>query len=99
MGYQLQRTAGHLEGGGQEIQRATQALGVDWNTKSDTLTMDLRDILDKTTTGPAAKIQQLQTTARFYDPFGLFSPVSAVGKLLFQGNWCMGNAAGGDSAS
>jgi len=34
---------------GQEIQRTTQALGVDWNTETDTLLVDPRDILDKTT--------------------------------------------------
>jgi hypothetical protein len=38
----------------QEIQRTTQALGVDWNTESDTLLIDSRDILDKMT-GPATK--------------------------------------------
>jgi len=32
---------------GQEIQRTTQALGVDWNTETDTLSMDPRDISDK----------------------------------------------------
>ena len=31
----------------QEIEGTTQALGVDWNTESDTLSMDSRDILDK----------------------------------------------------
>jgi hypothetical protein len=30
----------------QEIQRTTQALGFDWNTESDTLSVDPRDILD-----------------------------------------------------
>jgi hypothetical protein len=28
--------------------------------------------------------------ARFYDPLGLYSPVSVVGKLLFQDTWCRG---------
>jgi hypothetical protein len=54
----------------QEIQRTTQALGVDWNTDSDTLSVDRRDILGKTTQGPATKRQLLQTIARFYDPLG-----------------------------
>ena len=44
---------------GQETQRMTQALGVDWNTESDTLLVDPRDILDKTTQGPATKRQLL----------------------------------------
>jgi hypothetical protein len=32
----------------------------------------------------------LQTTARFYDPLGLYTPVSVVGKLLFEDIWCRG---------
>jgi hypothetical protein len=40
---------------GQEIQRTTQALGVDWNTESDMLSVDPIDILEKTTDGPATK--------------------------------------------
>jgi len=55
---------------GQEIQKTTQALGVDWNTESDTLSVDARDIVDKTTKGSATKRQLPQTTARFYDPLG-----------------------------
>jgi hypothetical protein len=34
---------------GQGIQRMTQDLGVDWNRESDMLSVDPRDILDKTT--------------------------------------------------
>ena len=37
---------------GQEIQRTTQALGVHLNTESDTLSVDPRDIKDKTTLWP-----------------------------------------------
>jgi hypothetical protein len=73
-----------------EIQRTTQALDVDWNTESDTLSVDPRDILDKTTQGPATKRQLLQTIARFYNPLGLLSPVSAIAKILFQETWCRG---------
>jgi hypothetical protein len=75
---------------GQEIQKTTQALGVDWHAESDTLSVDVRDISDKTTKGPATKKQLLETTTRFYGPVGLFSPVSAIGKILFQETWCRG---------
>jgi hypothetical protein len=75
---------------GQEIQGTTQALGIDWNTGSDKLSVDPRNILDKTIEGPVTKRQLLQTTVKFYDPLGLFSPVSAVGKILFQETWCRG---------
>ena len=76
---------------GQEIQWKTQALGIGWNTESDMLSLDSRYILDKTTTGPATKRQMLQT-AQFYDPLGLFWPVSTIGKILFQA--CAGACSG-----
>ena len=75
---------------GQEFKRTTQALGLDWNTETGTLSADPRDILDKTTEGPATKKQLLQTTARFYDLLGIFSPFSAIVKILFQETWCRG---------
>jgi len=75
---------------GREVQRTTQALGVDWDTESDMLSVDSRDILDKATEGPANKRELLQTTARFYDPLVLFSPLSVTGKILFQETWCRG---------
>jgi hypothetical protein len=52
--------------------------------------VDSRDILDKKTKGPATKRRLLQTTARFYNPLGLFSPVSVIGKIFFQETWCSG---------
>ena len=83
MGNQLRGSEGNLESGWSRDSKTTQALGVDWNTESDTLSVDASDILDKTTNGPATKSQLLQKTARFYDPLGLFSHVSAIGKILF----------------
>jgi len=74
----------------QEIQRTTQALGVDWNTESETILVDPRDILDKTAQGPATKRQLLQTSARFYEPLGFFPPVSVIANILFQETWCRG---------
>jgi len=52
--------------------------------------VDPRDILDKTTEVPATKRQLLQTTARFYDPLGIFSPFPAIVKILLQETWCRG---------
>ena len=74
----------------QEIQRRTQALGVDWNKVCDTLPVDSRDFQNKTIEGPATKRQFIQTTARFYDPLGLFTPVSAIAKIFLQETWCRG---------
>ena len=51
--------------------------------------MDSRVILDKTR-GPHIKRELFQTTAQFYYPLGLFSPVSAIWKVLFQEAWCRG---------
>jgi len=50
--------------------------------------VDTRDILDKTKKGLLTKRQLLLTTARFYDFLRLLSPVSVVGKILFQETWC-----------
>jgi hypothetical protein len=52
--------------------------------------VDSRDILDETTKEPATNRQVLRTIVRFYDPVGLFSPVSVIGKILFQETWCRG---------
>jgi len=51
MGNQLRGTEGNLEGGGSRDSKDDASLGVDWNTESDTLSVDARDIVDKTT-GP-----------------------------------------------
>ena len=40
---------------GQEIEKTTQAFGVDWNAESDTLSVDARDILDNKRKGPGTK--------------------------------------------
>jgi hypothetical protein len=72
---------------GLETKKETQVLGVEWNTESDTFSVDHRDITDKLLDGPATKRQLLGATARFYDPLGLLSRASIIGKLLFQDTW------------
>jgi hypothetical protein len=54
--------------------------------------MDPRDVTGEYVEGPTNKRQVLQTTARFYDTLGLLSPLSVVGKLIFQDTWCRGLA-------
>ena len=54
-----------MEGGGSRGSKDDLSFGLDWNTESDTLSVDTRDILDKITKGPANKRQLFQTTARF----------------------------------
>jgi hypothetical protein len=75
---------------GVDFKEVTQTLGIDWDTKTDTFLMDPRDVIGESVEGPTTKRQLLQTTAKFYDPLGLLSPVSVVGKLLFQDTWCRG---------
>jgi len=77
---------------GVDFKEVTQTLGIDWDTESDTFSMDPRDVSGEYVEGPTTKRQVLQATARFYDPLGLLSPVSVVGKLLFQDTWCRGLA-------
>jgi hypothetical protein len=58
-------------------------LAIDWNTESHTLSVDFRDILDKTTE-PVTKRQLLKTTARFYYPLGLFSTEDTLpGNMMY----------------
>ena len=52
--------------------------------------IDADEIISKLKEGPTTKRKLLRTMASFYDPLGLFSPVSLVGKVLFQDTWCRG---------
>jgi hypothetical protein len=76
---------------GVDFKVVTQTLGIDWVTESDT-SMDPRDVTGEYVEGPTTKRKALQATARFYDPLGLLSPVSVVGKLLFLDTWYRGLA-------
>jgi len=73
---------------GQSVEARTQVLGVSWNKESDCLYTDANEMTEKLKEGPTTKRKLLQTTASFYDPLGLFSPVSLIGKVLFQDTWC-----------
>jgi hypothetical protein len=77
---------------GVAFKEVTHTLGIDWDTEFDTFSMDPQDVTGDYVEGPTTKRQVLQITARFYNPLGLLSPVSVVGKLLFQDTWCRGLA-------
>jgi hypothetical protein len=79
-----------MESGRPGYRGANKFLGMDWNTETDCFSFDPEGITKKLPEGPTTKRQLLQTTAKFYDPLGLYSPVSIVGKLLFQDTWCRG---------
>ena len=75
-----------------DFKEITQILGIYWDTESDAFSMDPRDVISEYVEDLTTKRHLLQATARFYDPLGLLSPVSVVGKLLFQDTWFRGLA-------
>ncbi|XP_021921219.1 uncharacterized protein LOC110830503 [Zootermopsis nevadensis] len=72
------------------INMETQVLGTHWNTRTDTFTVDRKNVTNNLRDGPVTKRQLLQTAARFYDSLGLLSPVSLIAKALFQDTWTRG---------
>ena len=60
----------------------TVVLGVLWNRVRDDMGINLEKVL-KESKGGSTKRELLRTTARFYDPHGLFNPVVLIPKLLF----------------
>ena len=61
-----------------------RVLGQIWNTSTDQLKIDLTKILDGVNHSNVTKRIILSTTAKFYDPLGLISPIVLMFKLLFQ---------------
>ena len=57
----------------------TSLLGVPWETREDTLSVNFPDPLTEVT-----KRSVLGNIARIYDPLGLVSPVSLVGKIIYR---------------
>jgi hypothetical protein len=64
------------------VDTQTQVLGFNWNTEDGCLYIDAVEIT-KRLKGPTTKRKLTQTTASFYDPFELFSPLSLIGKMHF----------------
>ena len=60
-----------------------RVLGQIWNTSTDKLKIDLTKILDDVNYSHVTKRTVLSTTAKFYDPLGLISPIVLMFKLLF----------------
>ena len=61
-----------------------RVLGQIWNTSTDQLKIDLTKILTGVNHSNVTKRIILSTTAKFYDPLGLISPIVLMFKLLFQ---------------
>jgi hypothetical protein len=51
---------------------------------TDTFSIGHGVITNKVTKGPTTKRNLLEATATLYDPLGLASPVSIIGRRLFQ---------------
>ena len=62
-----------------DFKEVRQTLLIDWDTECYTFSMDSRDVNGEYVEGPTNKRQIKQAAARFYEPFGLLSPVSVVG--------------------
>lgn len=61
-----------------------KVMGVVWDRNSDTLKFKFSDLVNHTKNMPVTKRVILSTTARFYDPLGLLSPITVSLKSLFQ---------------
>eukprot|EP00795_Rhopilema_esculentum_P005098 gene5098-216_t len=62
----------------------TKVLGIGWNLITDSLKLDFEKIVRDTSITMVTKRSILCTTAKFYDPLGLISPVILPLKCLFQ---------------
>ena len=61
-----------------------KVLGICWDTKEDTLEIDLQKVEQKTATERATKRSILSSLAIIYDPLGIVSPVAINDKVMFQ---------------
>ena len=61
-----------------------KVLGIAWDRKSDSLKFDLRKVVEDVNFDYITKRTILSTTAKFYDPLGIISPIILPLKLLFQ---------------
>ena len=59
-------------------------LGVLWDTKSDTMSINLSKIYDQGKSLPITKRNVLRTIASIYDPLGIISPLIIPLKVFFQ---------------
>ncbi len=61
-----------------------KVLGISWNKTTDKFDFDLSSFVEAAKQEPPTKRTELSTTARFYDPIGLLSPVIVPLKEIFQ---------------
>ena len=75
-----------------EVPCRTEAavLGIDWNTTDDTLGNGFKTSFCISRDKPLTKRWLLCSIASFYDPLGLYSPFTILGKIIFQDTWILG---------
>ncbi|GFS51090.1 integrase catalytic domain-containing protein, partial [Nephila pilipes] len=74
-----------------EFHKSTTAvLGIDWDTNDDTLGNAFKKSFCVAGGKPLTKRWLLRSIASCYDPLGLFSPFTIIGKILFQDTWILG---------
>ena len=61
-----------------------KVLGIAWDRKSDSLKFDLRKVVEDVNFDHVTDRTILSTTAKFYDPLAIISPIIIPLKLLFQ---------------
>ncbi|GFR07787.1 uncharacterized protein TNCT_333131 [Trichonephila clavata] len=68
----------------------TQVLGVKWDTDKDVFQIDVQAKIVEASKEPVTKRLLLKLMSKFYDPLGLFAPVTVIVKILFQDTWLSG---------
>lgn len=70
----------------------TKILGLMWDTKEDTLSVNVQPVLEWLKNEEPTKRFILQTSARIYDPLGFVAPFLIRVKILFQRIWRIGTS-------
>ncbi|GFS86326.1 integrase catalytic domain-containing protein, partial [Nephila pilipes] len=68
----------------------TQVLGVEWDTDKGVFQIDVQAKIVEASKEPVTKRLLLKLMSKFYDPLGLFDPVTVIVKILFQDTWLSG---------
>ncbi|XP_071041466.1 uncharacterized protein [Parasteatoda tepidariorum] len=68
----------------------TQVLGVHWDTEEDSFHQNIKEHDHDLFKEPVTKRLLLKIISKIFDPLGIFSPSTVVGKILFQDTWLCG---------
>ena len=65
-----------------------KVLGLNWNTKPDTLSLSLAKLIKQTnSTEKVSKRSGLSLSSKLYDPLGFVEPVTVKAKIMMQELW------------